>query len=66
MSSSLLLFNILNQPVLFFFLAIRAIFLKSDLEIPQTFPNSFVFQHHQFSRNLVVEAVKKIEIITNS
>jgi hypothetical protein len=34
MNSSLILSNILNPHVLFFFLGMLAIFLKSDLEIP--------------------------------
>ncbi|BCL34344.1 sodium-dependent bicarbonate transport family permease [Nostoc sp. MS1] len=41
MSSSLILSNILNPPVLFFFLGMLAIFLKSDLEIPQPLPKLF-------------------------
>ncbi|MDZ8239410.1 MAG: sodium-dependent bicarbonate transport family permease [Nostoc sp. ChiQUE01a] len=41
MNSSLILFNILNPPVLFFFLGMLAIFLKSDLEIPQPLPKFF-------------------------
>nr|MCU0515298.1 sodium-dependent bicarbonate transport family permease [Oscillatoria sp. Prado101] len=41
MDSSLILFNLLNPPVLFFFLGMMAIFLKSDLEIPQPLPKLF-------------------------
>lgn len=41
MDSSLILFNILNPPVLFFFLGMTAVFLKSDLEIPQPLPKLF-------------------------
>lgn len=41
MNSSLILSNILNPPVLFFFLGMLAIFLKSDLEIPQPIPKLF-------------------------
>ena len=41
MNSSLILSNILNPPVLFFFLGMLAIFLKSDLEIPQPLPKLF-------------------------
>jgi hypothetical protein len=41
MDSSLILFNILNPPVLFFFLGMLAVFLKSDLEIPQPLPKLF-------------------------
>lgn len=41
MDSSLILFNFLNPPVLFFFLGMAAIFLKSDLEIPQPLPKLF-------------------------
>lgn len=41
MNSSLLLSNILNPPVLFFFLGMLAIFLQSDLEIPQPLPKLF-------------------------
>ncbi|MGQ4645816.1 sodium-dependent bicarbonate transport family permease [Lyngbya aestuarii] len=41
MDGSLILFNILNPPVLFFFLGMLAVFLKSDLEIPQPLPKLF-------------------------
>ncbi|MBE9227238.1 sodium-dependent bicarbonate transport family permease [Phormidium sp. LEGE 05292] len=41
MDSSLILSNILNPPVLFFFLGMLAVFLKSDLEIPQPLPKLF-------------------------
>jgi uncharacterized protein len=41
MNSSLILSNILNPPVLFFFLGMLAIFLKSDLEIPAPLPKLF-------------------------
>ncbi len=41
MNSSLILSNILNPPVLFFFLGMLAIFLKSDLDIPQPLPKLF-------------------------
>lgn len=41
MDRSLILFNILNPPVLFFFLGMLAVFLKSDLEIPQPLPKLF-------------------------
>ncbi len=41
MNSSLILSNILNPPILFFFLGMLAIFLKSDLEIPQPLPKLF-------------------------
>jgi uncharacterized protein len=41
MNSSLILSNILNPPVLFFFLGMVAVFLKSDLEIPQPLPKLF-------------------------
>lgn len=41
MNSSLLSSNILNPPVLFFFLGMLAIFLQSDLEIPQPLPKLF-------------------------
>ncbi|MBU7586891.1 MAG: sodium-dependent bicarbonate transport family permease [Nostoc sp. TH1S01] len=41
MNSSLILSNILNPPVLFFFLGMLAIFLKTDLEIPQPLPKLF-------------------------
>lgn len=40
-STSLLLFNILNPPVLFFFSGMLARFVKSDLEIPQPLPKLF-------------------------
>ncbi len=41
MNPSLVLSNILNPPVLFFFLGMLAILLKSDLEIPQPIPKLF-------------------------
>ena len=41
MNSSLILSNILNPPVLFFFIGMMAVFLKSDLEIPQPLPKLF-------------------------
>jgi len=41
MDRNLILFNILNPPVLFFFLGMLAIFWKSDLEIPQPLPKLF-------------------------
>ncbi|NMG08749.1 sodium-dependent bicarbonate transport family permease [Brasilonema sp. UFV-L1] len=41
MDGSLILFNILNPPVLFFFVGMLAVFLKSDLEIPQPLPKLF-------------------------
>lgn len=41
MDSSLILFNILNPPVLFFFLGMISVFLKSDLEIPSPLPKLF-------------------------
>lgn len=41
MDGSLILFNILNPPVLFFFLGMIAVFAKSDLEIPQPLPKLF-------------------------
>lgn len=41
MDSNLILFNILNPPILFFFLGMLAVFLKSDLEIPQPLPKLF-------------------------
>lgn len=41
MNSSLVLSNILNPPVLFFFLGMLAVFVKSDLEIPQPLPKLF-------------------------
>jgi hypothetical protein len=40
-NSSLILSNILNPPVLFFFLGMLAILLKSDLEIPAPLPKLF-------------------------
>jgi uncharacterized protein len=40
-NTSLILSNILNPPVLFFFLGMLAIFLKSDLEVPQPLPKLF-------------------------
>ncbi|MCP2727138.1 sodium-dependent bicarbonate transport family permease [Limnofasciculus baicalensis] len=41
MDGSLILFNILNPPVLFFFLGMLAVFFKSDLEIPAPLPKLF-------------------------
>ncbi|MFZ9738907.1 MAG: sodium-dependent bicarbonate transport family permease [Prochlorotrichaceae cyanobacterium] len=41
MNASLVLSNILNPPVLFFFIGMMAVFLKSDLEIPQPLPKLF-------------------------
>ena len=43
MSVDLIMQNILNPPILFFFLGMLAVFLKSDLSIPQPLPNSFPF-----------------------
>ncbi|WP_449419143.1 sodium-dependent bicarbonate transport family permease [Phormidium nigroviride] len=41
MEFSLILSNILNPPVLFFFVGLAAVWLKSDLEIPQPLPKLF-------------------------
>jgi uncharacterized protein len=41
MDSNLLLANFLNPPILFFFLGMLAVGLKSDLEIPQPIPKLF-------------------------
>ena len=41
MDASLVMSNILNPPVLFFFLGMLAIFVKSDLEIPPPIPKLF-------------------------
>ncbi len=41
MEFNLILSNILNPPVLFFFVGMAAILLKSDLEIPQPLPKMF-------------------------
>jgi uncharacterized protein len=41
MEFSLILTNILNPPVLFFFVGMIAIWVKSDLEIPQPLPKLF-------------------------
>jgi hypothetical protein len=41
MQSSLILSNILNPPVLFFFVGMAAVLFKSDLEIPQPLPKLF-------------------------
>jgi uncharacterized protein len=41
MDTSLILSNILNPPVLFFFLGMTAVFVKSDLEIPAPVPKLF-------------------------
>ena len=41
MDLSLIAQNILNPPILFFFLGMLAVFLKSDLTIPQPLPKLF-------------------------
>ncbi len=41
MDSGLILSNILNPPILFFFLGMLAVFCKSDLEIPAPLPKLF-------------------------
>ncbi|MFE4108003.1 sodium-dependent bicarbonate transport family permease [Almyronema epifaneia] len=41
MDSSLILSNLLNPPIIFFFMGMFAVFLKSDLEIPQPLPKLF-------------------------
>ncbi len=41
MDIDLILQNILNPPILFFFLGMLAVFLKSDLSIPQPLPKLF-------------------------
>ena len=41
MNIDLILQNILNPPILFFFLGMLAVFLKSDLSIPQPLPKFF-------------------------
>ncbi|MEM9216164.1 MAG: sodium-dependent bicarbonate transport family permease [Cyanobacteria bacterium P01_F01_bin.150] len=41
MDASLIVSNILNPPVLFFFLGMIAVFVKSDLEIPPPIPKLF-------------------------
>jgi uncharacterized protein len=41
MDSSLILNNILNPPVMFFFLGMLAVFVQSDLEIPNPLPKLF-------------------------
>ncbi|WP_310483072.1 sodium-dependent bicarbonate transport family permease [Chamaesiphon sp. VAR_48_metabat_403] len=41
MDTSLILSNILNPPVLFFFLGMLAVFVQSDLEIPNPLPKLF-------------------------
>jgi uncharacterized protein len=41
MNLSLILSNILNPPVLFFFLGMLAVFVKSDLDIPAPIPKLF-------------------------
>lgn len=41
MDVSLILSNILNPPVLFFFLGMIAVFVKSDLEVPPPIPKLF-------------------------
>jgi hypothetical protein len=41
METSLILSNLLNPPILFFFIGIIAVLLKSDLEIPQPLPKLF-------------------------
>lgn len=41
MNMDIILQNILNPPILFFFLGMLAVFLKSDLSIPQPLPKLF-------------------------
>ena len=41
MNIDIILQNILNPPILFFFLGMLAVFLKSDLSIPQPLPKLF-------------------------
>ncbi|MDZ7818912.1 MAG: sodium-dependent bicarbonate transport family permease [Aliarcobacter sp.] len=41
MNLDLIIQNILNPPILFFFLGMLAVFLKSDLSIPQPLPKFF-------------------------
>ena len=41
MDVSLIISNILNPPILFFFLGMTAVFVKSDLEIPAPIPKLF-------------------------
>jgi uncharacterized protein len=41
MDSSLVLSNVLNPPVMFFFLGVFAVFVQSDLEIPNPIPKLF-------------------------
>ncbi len=41
MDSSLILSNVLNPPVLFFFIGLTAVFLNLTLEIPQPIPELF-------------------------
>lgn len=41
MDSNLILSNILNPPILFFFLGMIAVFVQSDLEIPNPLPKLF-------------------------
>jgi len=41
MDISLIVSNILNPPILFFFLGITAVLVKSDLEIPAPIPKLF-------------------------
>ena len=41
MDINLILQNMLNPPILFFFLGMLAVFLKSDLSIPQPLPKLF-------------------------
>ncbi|TAF54648.1 MAG: sodium-dependent bicarbonate transport family permease [Oscillatoriales cyanobacterium] len=41
MDSSLILSNVLNPPVLFFFIGLISVFVQSDLEIPQPIPKLF-------------------------
>jgi len=41
MNIDIILQNILNPPILFFFLGMLAVFFKSDLSIPQPLPKLF-------------------------
>lgn len=42
MDSSLILANVLTPPILFFFIGLTAVLVKSDLEIPQPIPKLFL------------------------
>jgi hypothetical protein len=62
-NTSLILSNFLNPPVLFFFLGMLAIFLKSDLEIPAPLPKLFSLLALTFPFNIIVRIPVYMNIV---